>query len=170
MDASIFIALALASMGNQIWDSCTNDTSCFEKEMEPARLSLSVGRVRFRESFSESEIYLRYEFGRNYGGFQPMAGISYASGDNSWAGVGVAWSVFENNGFYGDLSAMAGLYDLGGSIDLGASVEFRSGLEIGYEWDSGRRLALSIDHRSNANLDPVNPGAETIQIRFSQPF
>jgi hypothetical protein len=62
---------------------------------------------------------------------------------------------------------MPGVYIQGDGNDLGGWFEFRSGIEIGYEAQSGVRYGLSLDHRSNAGIYDENPGLETLQFRVS---
>nr|WP_321511500.1 acyloxyacyl hydrolase [uncultured Celeribacter sp.] len=170
MGGTAIIALFLASAAHEGWVACHGPQGCLGRVDETPLVSLSAGAMRYDDKFDASDVYLRYGFNRRYGPFQPIVGISYTDTGNLWAGVGGAWNLFESNGFYGEFSVMAGLYDNSGDADLGHPLEFRSGLELGYEWDNGVRFGLSVDHRSNANLGEENPGMETVQLRVSMPL
>ncbi|AJE45481.1 acyloxyacyl hydrolase [Celeribacter indicus] len=169
MGSSVIVALFLASIAHEGWQACHSPGGCFGRVEETPVYSFAAGPMRFEEEFDYGEVYLRYGFDRRYGPFQPIVGLSYADTGNFWAGFGGAWNLFDLDGFYGELSVMAGLYDNSGDADLGSALEFRSGLELGYEWDNGVRLGLSVDHRSNANTASDNPGMETVLLRVSVP-
>ena len=169
MDGTAIIALFVASIAHQEWNYCHSSQGCLGRADEVPVYSVSAGAVRFKHKFEKSEVYLRYGFDRRYGPFQPVVGLSYVDSGNAWAGLGGAWNMFERNGFYGELSVMTGLYENSDAADLGNALEFRSGLELGYEWDNGMRFGLSVDHRSNANISDENPGMETVQLRVSVP-
>jgi len=51
--------------------------------------------------------------------------------------------------------------------DLGGHLQFRSAFGVGYEFDNGSTLTVSYDHRSNADTQPINPGLETLSIRYA---
>ena len=63
-----------------------------------------------------------------------------------------------------------GYYDQGKSKDLGYDLEFRSQLEISYKLESMNRIAISINHISNASLGEQNPGVESMVISFIRAF
>ena len=63
-----------------------------------------------------------------------------------------------------------GYYDQGKSKDLGYDLEFRSQLEISFKLESMNRIAISINHISNASLGEQNPGVESMVISFIRAF
>ncbi len=63
-----------------------------------------------------------------------------------------------------------GLYGEGDGKDLGHAVEFRSAIQIAYRFDDRSRLGIMLHHLSNAGLDDINPGANTVMLTYSRPF
>lgn len=66
-------------------------------------------------------------------------------------------------------SAGAGLYLQGDGKELGYPLEFRTGLEAGWQFDSGWRLSAGYYHMSNAELREENPGANTLVLYLHLP-
>ena len=170
MDGTLAVLFLVAGMTDMGLNYC-GTSGCLAKSVTQSRLSVSGGDVRFQEDSIGEEIYLRYEYGHTYGPFQPAAGVSVTSDRDSWIGLGATYSKhFANDRAYLQLSLMPGLYAQVDGPDLGHAIEFRSGIELGYETREGMRFGISYDHRSNADLDSVNPGLETVQFRLSIPF
>jgi hypothetical protein len=145
--------------------------ACLARNEVPSRISLAAGGLFSGGLQIGDEAYIRYDTGLANGPFQTIAGMSYSSFGDLWAGIGHSYTInVENTGLYAELHAMTGLYERGSGPDLGGPIEFRSGVEFGYEWSSGWRAGLSFDHRSNADLFASNPGIETIQFRISSPL
>lgn len=64
----------------------------------------------------------------------------------------------------------AGYYWEGGGKNLGYPIEFRSGIELGWQFDGGSRLGLHFYHLSNASLGKRNPGEESIVLYYDIPL
>ena len=73
-------------------------------------------------------------------------------------------------GWFAEGSVMPGFYDAGDGPDLGSNLQFRSALGLGYEFAGGSTLSVHYDHRSNADIESLNPGLETIAIRYAVTF
>lgn len=58
-------------------------------------------------------------------------------------------------------------FEEGDGRDLGSVLEFRSGIEVSYDFDGGSRLGLSFYHLSNAGIDEMNPGSESLVLVWS---
>lgn len=169
MDGTFAVLFLLAGLTDMKLNHC--QTGCLAQEQAPARFALSGGDVQFQENSIGTEAYLRYDFGRMYGPFQPVAGLSVTDDGDAWVGIGATWTAqFADERAYLQLHLMPGLYAQGDGPDLGSPIEFRSGIEIGYQTPKGVRIGLSYDHRSNAGIDSVNPGLETVQLRVSFPL
>lgn len=169
MDGTFAVLFLLAGLAEMKVDHCP--TGCLAQRDTPARIALSAGDVQFQKDSIGEEIYVRYDFGRSYGPFQPVVGLSATADGDAWIGMGAAWTgYFAQNRGYVQLHLMPGLYAQGDGPDLGSVLEFRSGAEIGYETRKGVRIGLSYDHRSNADLESLNPGLETVQLRVSIPL
>ena len=169
MDGTFAVLFLLAGLADMKINHC--DTGCLAEAQTPARIALSAGDVQFQKSSISSEAYLRYDFGKSYGPFQPAMGVSLTDDGDAWIGFGASWTgYFAQNHGYVQLHLMPGLYAQGDGPDLGSVVEFRSGAEIGYQAQNGIRVGLSYDHRSNADIVSLNPGLETVQLRVSIPL
>ena len=83
---------------------------------------------------------------------------------------GILLDLFFGRRFVLTPSFAIGAYDRGSGKDLGHSVEFRSQIELAYRFDDRSRLALSLNHLSNASLDEVNPGTESLMLTYAFPF
>lgn len=170
MDGTIAAVFLLASLGDMVFTDCKTD-GCLAPTQNQARLSVSVGEVAFQSMVVEHEAFLRYDFARHYGPFQPSVGASVTTGGDVWVGLGAVYNLpIQNDQFYGQLSLLPGVYHRDSGPDLGHEIEFRSGIEFGYQAKSGMRVGLSFDHRSNLELGRINPGLETFQIRVSFPM
>jgi len=64
----------------------------------------------------------------------------------------------------------AGLYSDGDGKDLGHAVEFRTGVELGWELQTGSRVGVAVHHISNAGLGDKNPGTEILSLNYSFPI
>lgn len=169
MDGTFAVLFLLAGLADMKGNYC--QTGCLAQTQIPARIAVSAGDVQFQDASIGSEAYLRYDFGRAYGPFQPAIGLSLTEDGDAWVGFGATWTGwFAHNRGYVQLHLMPGIYAQGDGPNLGSDVEFRSGAEIGYEARNGVRVGLSYDHRSNADLSSVNPGLETVQLRVSIPL
>ena len=125
--------------------------------------------VVFRQEIFGAELGARYTRAKAIGPVRPIFGFSVSDHGSLWIGAGIKWvKPFgdRGNGYF-EFSSLTGLYHGSDGPDLGHLVEFRSGIAIGKKFDNGGTLSLAIDHRSNAGLSSVNPGVETIALRYS---
>jgi len=162
--AAIFLITGLTDMAlNDCPTGCMNQTSAQE------RLSFQAAAVEFQENIIGEEIYLGYDLGHKYGPFQPTIAASATDTGDIWLGAGFKWTsqdVFAGPVFV-ETSLIPGLYLAGDGPDIGGALQFRSALGVGYEFNNGATLTVSYDHRSNADTQAVNPGLETISIRYA---
>lgn len=63
-----------------------------------------------------------------------------------------------------------GYYWKGNTKDLGYPLEFRTGVELGYLFQSQHRLGGHFYHLSNAGIGKKNPGQESLVIYYSIPI
>lgn len=171
MDGAMAAAFLLFGGLDMVLNDCGPGSGCLAQSDVPARFAISTGLVDFDEDTVSQEAYFRYDFGKKYGPFQPIMGASFTGQGAVWAGAGAAYTKeLAETGLYAQLHLMGGLFDKGYGEDIGGNIHFRSGVELGYEADNGWRYAVSYDHRSNAELEGVNPGLETLQFRISVPL
>lgn len=152
-------------------DTYLNDcpTDCAQETPAAERISVQFGDKFFQENIIGDEIYAIYDFPLRYGAFQPTMGASLSSENDLWVGAGGKWTTQRtvDGPIYIELSLMPGIYYQGGGPDIGFPMQFRGSLGAGYEFDNGSSISVVFDHRSNANTSVLNPGVETLGIRFS---
>ena len=170
MDPALALVFLAVGLGDMVVNHCQDD-GCLARQAETARVSVAAGGLQFQNSWGGNELYLRHDLPVSFGPFQPVIGASVTDTNDAWIGAGVVSTLeLGDNGWYAQGSFMPGLYFRGDGPDLGHALEFRSGVELGYEARSGIRIALSYDHRSNASIDPLNPGIEMLSLRVSMPL
>ncbi|GFE49049.1 hypothetical protein So717_08020 [Roseobacter cerasinus] len=102
-----------------------------------------------------------------------LAGAGQIDGDGDvFIGVGVSaiWSIGQGPWFV-EGSFMPGYYDAGsGGSELGGNLQFRSLIGVGYKLANNSRISIAIDHKSNADIEDINPGSETLAVRYSFDF
>ena len=102
-----------------------------------------------------------------------FAAAGQVDGDGDiFIGIGVhaEWSIGTGPWFV-EGSFMPGYYDEGSDgSDLGGNVQFRTLLGVGYRLTDTSSISLAIDHRSNADIEDINPGNETLALRYTIGF
>jgi hypothetical protein len=171
LDVAIAILFAVVGLADSKVNYCDEPGGCFAKSETTPELSLSFGNGIFQEETINDEYYVRYEFNHKFGPFQPSLGVSNTTTGDFWLGFGntVTKPILRDR-MYFRFSNLAGIYAQGTGPDLGSYLEFRSSVELGYKWESGVKVGLSYDHRSNADISTLNPGFETVQLRMSFPL
>jgi lipid A 3-O-deacylase len=165
--AVLAIVVGLIDMGV---NHCPNE-GCLASNDVQGFNTLAIGETYFQDNHVGEEIYYRRDTGLAFGPFQNVWGVSATNDGELWIGAGHALTYnFLYDQAYVQLHAMAGLYEKGDGVGLGGPIEFRSGIELGYEANSGVRVGLGIDHRSNAGLYSYNPGLETFHLRVAVPL
>lgn len=100
---------------------------------------------------------------------KPYAGGEYTT-DNAFFGfAGIKFDAQYHNIYFTPTFA-PGAYFHGGGKDLGSVLEFRSGAELGYQFDNKQRIGVNFSHTSNAGISDTNPGVEVLSVYFHQPF
>ncbi|MCG3267724.1 acyloxyacyl hydrolase [Yoonia sp. I 8.24] len=168
MDGSLAIIFLITSLTDMGLNDCRTD-GCLTQDTATARLSFQVADMEFQEEIISEEVYFGYDMDRRYGPFQPTFGASIGSNGATWVGAGFKWTSADaiDSPFFIETSLMPGYYHRGDGPDLGGNLHFRSAFGIGYEFDSGATLSLHYDHRSNADTQDLNPGLETIALRYA---
>ncbi len=165
MDGTLAAIFFIASLTDMTVNDCP--TGCLTAQDADARFILQASAVEFDREIIGEEIGLGYALGRSYGPFQPMVMATLTDKDRAWFGAGARWDKAIAGPLFAEATFMPG-YDTGGSgPDIGGKLQFRSSLGVGYAFDNGATLALTYDHRSNAERRALNPGLETISLKFS---
>ncbi len=100
---------------------------------------------------------------------KPLIGLMGTT-DGSYSGFAGILFDFQVGNFYITPSFAPGFYVRGDGKDLGGPVEFRSQIELGYKLPNRGRIAVSLDHMSNAGIYNENPGVETVMLTYGIPL
>ncbi len=89
-------------------------------------------------------------------------------------------AVFGYGGLYADFrlgerwvfqpSGGAGGHASGNGKDLGGVFQFHLGAELAYAFTNGVRLGVYVTHISNRNIQPRNPGTESVLLTLGLPI
>jgi hypothetical protein len=137
---------------------------------DPALLTLGVGYYDFNDNAEAAEFRLEWRGKPLWWKLRPLAGVMGTSDAAVYGYGGIAFDFYLGRRLLIAPSFAAGLYSEGDGKDLGAVIEFRSGLEIGWRFDSGARISAIVYHLSNAGIDDINPGTEVFSIGYSLPL
>jgi len=137
---------------------------------EPALLTLGIGYYDINDNEDAAEFRLEWRGKPLWWKLRPLAGIMGTSDAAVYGYGGIAFDFYLGRRFLIAPSFAAGLYSNGDGKDLGSAIEFRSGLELGWRFDSGARLSAIFYHLSNASIDDINPGTEVLSIGYSLPL
>ncbi|MDP2492568.1 acyloxyacyl hydrolase [Shimia thalassica] len=97
--------------------------------------------------------------------------VSGTADEDYFLGIGLVGTYDFDSPWFAEVSVMPGLYSEGSILtDLGDALEFRSLLGVGYAFRNGSAVSLAIVHKSNASLGDVNPGVNTILLRYHKRF
>ena len=170
MDGTLAAIFLIASLTDMALTDCP--TGCLAEDQAISRVSFQGAKVSFQDEFIGNEVYIGYDLGTKYGPFQPTVGASLTDDGSYWVGAGFKWTTKEiiDSPFFIESSLMPGIYGSGDGPDLGGQLHFRSSLGASYTFANGATVTASYDHRSNADTQALNPGLETIALRFAIPF
>ena len=96
----------------------------------------------------------------------PLLGVGATSDEAVfvYGGVRRAFRLRESS-WYAVPNFAVTLFDRADGKDLGQTLQFRSGIELLRELRGGLRIGAGWYHISNASLDEVNPGANSLLLR-----
>jgi hypothetical protein len=139
-------------------------------------LSLSIGQFDINDSKDSAEYRIEYLSGDISSispsnlSLKPFYGIMVNGDDGAYVYSGLRKDINVKRNIFFTPSFAIGYYDQENSKDLGYDLEFRSQLELSYQFESMNRIALSLNHISNASLGEENPGVESMVISFIRVF
>ena len=167
MDGTLALIWLLTSLGDMAFNDCPE--GCLKTQRSEPRISYQFADVQFNTESIAQEFYLGYDSHRSKGPFRPTYGLSLTTDGSAWFGIGWKWTSQNiiDSPFFVETSMMPGFYAGRDGPDLGGTLQFRSALGVGYEFDNGSTIAISYDHRSNADTQALNPGLETLSIRYA---
>jgi lipid A 3-O-deacylase len=136
------------------------------------QLALGAGVFDIFNDDDDAAVQFSGEYRGDYiwEGLRPVIGVS-ANLDGGWYGYGGGnYDFFLGDSLVLTPNFVVGAYHNGGSKDLGGPLEFRSGIELGYEFDNASRASVAFNHISNASIYDQNPGAESLMFMYSHPI
>ena len=139
-------------------------------------LSTSIGQFDINDTKDSAEYRIEYlkgsisKFSPGNLSLKPFYGAMINGDDGKYFYSGIRKDIVLSNKTYLTPSFAVGYYDQGKSKDLGNDLEFRSQLEFSYKLESMNRIAISVNHISNASLGEQNPGVESMVISFIRAF
>jgi hypothetical protein len=98
---------------------------------------------------------------------RPLFGVLISTQESVYAYGGAVADVVCADAFLVSLTFAPGIFSRGNGKDLGYPLEFRSGIEVGFQFESGNELKFSLHHLSNGGLDKWNPGTETLSVLYN---
>lgn len=131
------------------------------------RYAISAGVFNVFETTHSEELGFEVRFGPRAFGLKPVIGVTVNSDEGGYVLAGLRRDFDAGNRWVVTPHFGITLFDEGDGKDLGHAVEFRSGLEVSYRLDDRSRLGLSFYHLSNAGLDEINPGSESLVLVYS---
>lgn len=101
---------------------------------------------------------------------RPLIGLLATTDESvyAWFGLSTDLNFFER--IVLRLDAGVGGYDKGNGQTLGHDVNFRTGATVAWRFDNNARLGVGFHHLSNAGLDKINPGTESLSLFYSHPL
>ena len=168
MDGTLAVLFALASTGDMALNYCEDE--CLARSSAPATYALNIGDVQFQDESIATEGYIRFHLDRQYGPWQPFIGFSQTDQSSLWVGAGFAHRIPLGEAVYFETFLAPGYYSQGDGPDLGSPLEFRSGAEINVQVTERLGIGVGYDHRSNGDIEALNPGLETAYIRLTFPM
>ena len=135
--------------------------------------SFSIGQFDSNDSFDSLEARIEYLSNKNINEhyeIKPFLGLMVNTDSGKYFYLGLRKDYSLSNKWSLTPSFATGYYDQGSSKDLGNNLEFRSQLELSYNLKKNKRIGISLNHISNANIADENPGTESIVISFINYF
>ncbi len=101
---------------------------------------------------------------------RPAVGVMRTSEDGLFGHVGLRLDLPLGDWFIVTPQLGAGYYDRGDDKNLGGHFQFRSGIEATLRVTERHSLGVLLYHLSNAGINEVNPGEETLAAVWSVSF
>ena len=97
--------------------------------------------------------------------------LSVQTEGDVFVGAGITGKFRFDNSWFIETSVMPGaFFESQPANDLGSTFEIRSLLGVGYEFSESRAMSLAILHKSNASTATINPGVNTVLLRWHGRF
>lgn len=140
-------------------------------------LSIGLGYSEFSRSGAENGALISLDY-RHTPFFEKGifaarfgAAVDVQETGDAFLGAGIAGKWDLGKSWFIDASILPGAFvesvDLN---DLGSTFEIRSQIAVGHRFANGTALSLSLSHKSNASTGDINPGVNSLQLRWHFPL
>ena len=144
----------------------------------PDYLSIVTGIYNLLQNkWRTSEFDIEYKFhlkclrsSNQYLQFRPLVGALMTLKGSKYVYVGINFDLLFFDRVLFAPGFAAGYFMRGDGRDLGYPIEFRSGAELGWQFDDKSRLGIHFYHLSNASIGKRNPGEESFVIFYDIPL
>lgn len=163
-------ALAALGLATGLVLGQTNPSAAQARDPNPDLLALSVGVFDALHD-DDTAVQFRGEWrsGKGWWLIKPFVGFMGTT-DGAYHGyAGIMLDIPVGN-FYITPSFAPGIYERGDGKNIGGPIEFRSQIEVGYKLPNRGRIAVSLDHISNAGIYDRNPGVESVMLTYGIPL
>lgn len=118
---------------------------------------------------SAAELGLQWRGGGRWWRFGPMLGAMATTdrGFDAYAGFSLDFPIGRTFGIRPSFAPS--YYSKGDGKELHGHLQFRSGIELAARLESGARIGLELYHLSNASLEDLNPGEESLVLTVALP-
>ncbi|MEH6579794.1 MAG: acyloxyacyl hydrolase [Amphritea sp.] len=141
----------------------------FAEQADSIAITAGVFDISDNNDDEATELGIEYRFAPLESTYNliPTVGFTANSDEAYWLYGGVRYDISLSEKWVLTPHWAVSLYEEGDSTDLGSVVEFRSGLELAYKLNADSHLGLGVYHLSNAGIDDINPGSDSIILSYS---
>ncbi len=144
----------------------------FAQVAKPPLLELSGGvfEIVRHNRHMTGEFVIEYKFSCEWYTIRPIVGFMVTCKNSTYLYTGLAFDWILGGHLLLSPDFAAGWYSPNGGKNLGFPLEFRSGINLGWVFNSGYRVGSHFYHISNASLGHKNPGEESLDLFLAIPF
>ncbi len=137
---------------------------------DPSFIAFHVGGYDVNDNETAGQLNIEYRSGWDEWYVKPFGGVMATTDAAIYGYAGFMLDIYFGRRIVFTPNVAVGLYSDGDGKDLGSVIEFRSGVELAYRFDSRARLGVAFHHISNASIEDINPGTETLTLVLSMPL
>lgn len=158
-----FLAAAMAAL-----------TPTVSAAVEPAYIVFGLGAYDFgnRDNRENKAVEFRLEYrpAISWWIVQPFVGAQATSDGAVYGFGGILANVNLGSRVVLTPSFAAGYYSQGSGKKLGNGVEFRSQIELAYKFENASKIGVTYGHISDAGINDVGGGVETLALIYAFPL